>query len=75
MFDLITSFFSRKTVDSIIADITAKIEHLHVVAEAHAEAEKIHAAVIAERTKLAQDARAEFARAKTITAKFEALVS
>lgn len=65
----------KNTVDSIIADISAKVEKLHIVAEAHAEAEKIHNAVIAERTKLVAEARAEFARAKAIAAKLTALVS
>jgi len=63
------------TVDSIIADISAKVEKLHVVAEAHAEAVKIHNAEIAVRTRLVATANAEFARAKAIAAKLTALVS
>jgi hypothetical protein len=75
MFAYLKSLFSRKTVDSIIADITAKIEHLHVVAEAHAEAAKIHSEVIAERSKLIVEANTEFDRAKAIAGKLTALVS
>jgi hypothetical protein len=63
-----------KTIDSIISDITSKIEQLHIVAEAHAA----FAALKAEEEKLAGEARAfaekEYGRAKAIAAKFEALV-
>jgi hypothetical protein len=65
----------RHTVDSIIADIAAKVEKLGIVAEAHAEAEKLHSAEIALRTELVSKARAEFARAQTIAAKLTALIS
>ena len=63
-----------KTIDSIIADITSKIEQLHVVAEAHTAA----AAAAAEAEVVAQKARTfaenEYGRAKALAAKFEALV-
>lgn len=63
-----------KTIDSIIADIEKKISHLHAVAEVHAA----FAAAKAEEEKLAGEARVfaenEYARAKAIAAKFEALV-
>jgi hypothetical protein len=64
-----------KSIDSIIADITAKIEQLHIVAEYHKVAAEAHAAIVAERTKLANLALKEEARAKAIAAKFAALVS
>lgn len=67
-------FFSVKTIDSIVSGVTALIEDLHVVAEAHAADAALHAAA----EKAAGEARAfaesEFARAKAIAAKFEALV-
>jgi len=63
-----------KSIDSIIADITSKIEQLHFVAEFHAGM----AAVKAEEEKRAAEARTfaenEYARAKALAAKFEALV-
>lgn len=68
------SFF-KKTVDDIIADITAKIEHLHVVAEAHADAARVHNEVVVLHTKLAVAADDEFARAKRIAGKFTELLS
>ncbi len=69
------ALFSKQTVNSIIADIVQKIEHLHVVAEAEALAAEVHDAVVAERKKLGDAARAEAARAKTIAEKLRALVS
>jgi cell division protein FtsB len=66
--------FKGLTIDGIIADITAKIEKLHFVAEAHAA----FANLKAEEEKLAAEARKfaedEYARAKALTAKFESLV-
>lgn len=69
------SLFAKKTVDSIISDISTKVEQLHVVAAAKAEAEQIHLAEITLRNKLVAEARAEWTRAKSIAAKFEALIS
>ena len=65
---------AEASVDSIIADITKRIESLHVVAEAHAAAAKLHQDEIEFRSKLVATAGAEYARAKSIAAKFEALV-
>lgn len=67
--------FFKHTVDSIIADISAKVEKLHIVAEAHAAAEVAHSAEASLRSKLAAEARAEYTRAKSIAAKFAALIS
>jgi hypothetical protein len=74
MFTFIKNLF-KKTTDSIVADISAKIEALHVVAAAHAEAEKLHNEEIALRTRLAAEASAEYARAKSIATKFKELIS
>lgn len=67
-------FFKTLTIDGLIADIKAKIEGLHVVAEAHAAL----ANAKAEEEKLAKEARefaeTEYARAKAIAAKFAALI-
>ena len=65
----------KHTVDSIIADISAKVEKLHIVAEAHAAAEVAHNEEVLLRQKLAAAARAEYTRAKAIAAKLTALVS
>jgi cell division protein FtsB len=66
--------FKSLTIDGLIADIKAKIEGLHVVAEAHAA----FANLKAEEEKLAAEARKfaedEYARAKAIAAKFSALI-
>lgn len=68
------SFFTN-TVESIVSDITGKIEKLHAVAEAkHIEAQA-HDAVATERIKLASEARSVRDRAKTIAEKFTALIS
>ena len=69
------SFFSKLSINAIIADITAKIEQLHVVAEIHKGEAEVHDAIVAERTKLADFARKEEARAKAIAEKFASLVS
>lgn len=68
------SFFSKLSVDSIIADIEAKIERLHVVAEIKREEAKVHDAIIAERNKLRQLASDEANCAKAIAEKFAELV-
>lgn len=67
-------FFSSTTIDNIIADITKKIEALHIVAELHADAAKLQAEVEAEAAKARTFAENEYARAKAIAAKFEALI-
>ena len=63
-----------KTIDSIIADITSKIEQLHAVVELHA----VEAGIQAEAERVAAELRTfaenEFARAKAIAKKFEDLV-
>lgn len=63
-----------KTIDSIISDITSKIEQLHIVAEAHATEANVQAAIEAEAAKLRVFAQNEYGRAKALAAKFEALV-
>lgn len=68
------SFF-MKTIDSIIEDITKKIEQLHAVAAVHAEVSRLNSEAIAKSTELRDFAESEYARAKAIAAKFEALVS
>ena len=67
------SFF-RETVDSIVSDIQNKIERLHVVAELKDEESKVHAAIVAERQKLAAEASAVAARARAVAAKFASLI-
>ena len=67
--------FFTKSVDNIIADITSKIEQLHLVADLKAREAEVHDAVVAERNKLAADARNEYARAKVIAGRLASLVS
>lgn len=74
MFSFFKSLFT-KTVDSIIADISAKIESLHVVAEAKATAAALHEDEIALRTRLKADAIAEYDRAKRIASKFAEFIN
>jgi hypothetical protein len=64
----------KTTIDSIIGDINKKIEALHIVAEAHAEAAKAHAVIENAAVKARIYAEAEYSRAKALAAKFEALV-
>jgi len=66
--------FFGKTIDSIIADITSKIDALHVVAEAHAAEALVQVQLEAAASKARVFAENEFARAKALAAKFEALV-
>lgn len=71
----IRSFFKTHTVDSLIADIVQKVEHLHVVAEAKdAEAVVQHAAAAAA-VQAKTVAVAERDRARSIAEKLTALVS
>lgn len=66
--------FFRETVDSIVSDIQNKIERLHVVAEAKRLEAEAHDAVVAERSKLASEARAVKVRAEAVAAKFASLI-
>lgn len=75
MFSAIRAFFSAHTVDSLIADIVQKVEHLHAVAEVHAAEQAAQAAVIAEAQAAKAFAEKEYDRAKAIAAKLTALVS
>jgi hypothetical protein len=68
------SLFTRQTVDSIIADIEAKVDKLNVVAELHIREIAAHNAVIDEKTKLVALARTEFSRAKSIAGKLADLI-
>jgi hypothetical protein len=72
LFSFLSKLF-KPSVDSIIADIEAKVAKLHIVADAHAEESKLHAEVIAEKQKLIAYADAEFARAKAIALKLKGL--
>lgn len=63
------SFFKKVSVDSIIADITSKVEQLRVVSEFHAAESAAHAEVIKIKQELIATADAEYARAKSIAAK------
>lgn len=67
--------FKSKTVDSIIADIDAKITQLGIVAEAKKIEAAAHYEVVKLRTELSAAALAEAARAKSIAEKFKALIS
>lgn len=64
-----------KTIDSILADITEKIESLHIVADAHAAKAAIAAEEASVQLKLHDWATTEEARARKIAAKFTELVS
>ncbi|HWX29572.1 MAG TPA: hypothetical protein VNZ53_19270 [Steroidobacteraceae bacterium] len=64
----------KTTIDSIISDIKSKIEKLHLVAELHADAAKVQAEVEAAAAAARTFAENEYARAKAIAAKFEALI-
>lgn len=67
-------FFKSLTIDGLVADIKAKIEGLHLVAELHADAAKMQLAAENEAKKLREFAETEYARAKAIAAKFEDLI-
>lgn len=70
------SFFNfKKSVDSIVADITQKIEHLHVLAELHDAEAEVHNIAAAERAKLSAWFTSEAVRAKAIAHKLTALVT
>ena len=64
-----------KTVDSIIADLTKKIQHLEQVVEARAEQAKTHALEIEKHNVLLQGVQAEASRAFAIAGKLKALLS
>lgn len=65
----------KKTIDSLVADITAKVEHLHIVATAHELEAEVHYRVVDERQALAALATAEGERARRIAGKFAELLS
>lgn len=64
----------KTSIDSIISDIKSKIEKLHVVAELHAAEADLQLNIEKAAATARQFAEAEYARAKSIAAKFEALV-
>lgn len=66
--------FSKLSIDGLLKGITYLIEQLHVVAEVHAEEAKVHAEIEAAAATARKFAEDEYARAKAIAAKFEALV-
>lgn len=74
MFQTIKSWFT-KSVDSIIADIVQKVEHLHIVAEAHAAEQAAQQAIIDEAAKAKAFAQKEYSRAKAIADRLTALVN
>lgn len=65
----------KADIDSIISDITLKVEALHAVAAAHAEEQKVQADIIAEASKAKAFAESEFTRAKAIAERLTALVN
>jgi len=74
MFAFIRSLFT-KSINSIIADITKKIEHLHIVAELHAAESVVQTAIAKEATAARLFADTEYSRAKSIAGKLTALIS
>lgn len=71
----ILSFFKSHTVDSLIADIVQKVEHLHGVADAKHVEQEVHISAAMELSKLATVAQGERDRARSIANKLTALVS
>lgn len=67
--------FFRKTVDSIIADITQKVAALQALSEKHNSAAAAHGQAATASIKLQSDAIQEAYRAKSIAAKLASLVS
>lgn len=67
--------FGLPTVEDVLTDIAAKIEKLHLVADIHAAEADAHAAEIELRANLESASRSAVAKAKSIAAKFEALIS
>jgi hypothetical protein len=65
----------RKTVDSIVADIAEKIDHLYIAATNHDTDAGVHAAKIEHHTVARDDARAESARARRLASKFSDLIN
>lgn len=65
----------KPTVDSIIRDLTQKIENLHTVKEAKHAASVVHDAIAAEAQKAAEEARKERDRALAIAEKLTSLIS
>jgi hypothetical protein len=66
---------AKADIDSIVADIRTKIEHLHAVAEAHAVAREVQVKIMGEAILAKQSAETEYARAKFIASKLETLIS
>lgn len=64
-----------KTIDSILADITTKIEQLHSAADAHEVRAEKNDVKISLHTELRDVAASEALRARKIAAKFQELVS
>lgn len=71
------ALFSKvtQTVDSIVADINAKISDLHIVADAKKVEAAVHDEVVKLRTELSAAATAEAARAKRLAEKFKELIA
>lgn len=71
------SLFSKVelTVESIVADIQSKVAQLHIVAEAKSLEAKAHDEVVALRQEASKVATEVATKAKSIAAKFEALIS
>jgi hypothetical protein len=74
MFSKIRSFFAS-SVDSLVADIEARVAKLQIVADAHKAEAEVHQKVIEERQALVAFVQKEEARARIIAAKFQALIS
>lgn len=68
-------FFRKKSIDSIISNITEQVEQLHAVSDEHHEHAEVHDAIIAESTAQAQAHRKERDRAKGIAGRLTSLIS
>lgn len=67
--------FGLPSVEALLSDISAKVAKLHLVADIHTAEAALHAEEIKVRTQLLADSQAVVARAKSVAAKFEALIS
>lgn len=74
MLNFLRSLFAGKTVDSVISDILQKIEHLHVVAELHADEQAVQAKIVGEAIKVKTFAEKEYVRAKEIASRLLAAI-
>ena len=64
----------KNTIESIVSDITSKVEKLHALAELKEKEAVVHDTIVVERRRLAAEAREIVARAKAVAEKFAALI-